>query len=159
MRGGRPPSSIRGRGQNPGGHPLGARGILQALDYMRQARDRDLEGSLTIDQTTLTRNLSLLAREGLTTVVGRPSAVSRELCARAGRTKDTQWGQGLVARRWHRGVQNMGRFHSGKERGRDRARQSQWTGVRCHCQRPRENRRRRVCGPLHCARRARGATT
>ena len=47
--------------------------ILQALDYMGQARNRDLEGSLTMDQTTLTRNLSLLGREGLITVVGRPS--------------------------------------------------------------------------------------
>lgn len=48
-------------------------GILQALDYMGQARNRDLEGALTIDQTTLTRNLALLAREGLIAVVGRPS--------------------------------------------------------------------------------------
>jgi DNA-binding MarR family transcriptional regulator len=47
--------------------------ILQALDYMGQARNRDLEGSLTMDQTTLTRNLAILAREGLITVVGRPS--------------------------------------------------------------------------------------
>jgi DNA-binding MarR family transcriptional regulator len=48
-------------------------GILQALDYMGRARNRDLEGALTIDQTTLTRNLALLAREGLIAVVGRPS--------------------------------------------------------------------------------------
>ncbi len=48
-------------------------GILQALDYMGQARNRDLEGTLTMDQTTLTRNLGLLARDGLITVVGRPS--------------------------------------------------------------------------------------
>jgi DNA-binding MarR family transcriptional regulator len=47
--------------------------VLQALDYMGQARNRDLEGALTIDQTTLTRNLAILAREGLITVVGRPS--------------------------------------------------------------------------------------
>jgi DNA-binding MarR family transcriptional regulator len=48
-------------------------GIMQALEYMGQARNRDLEGALTIDQTTLTRNLALLAREGLIEVVGRPS--------------------------------------------------------------------------------------
>lgn len=47
--------------------------IMQALDYMGQARNRDLEGTLTMDQTTLTRNLALLARDGLITVVGRPS--------------------------------------------------------------------------------------
>jgi DNA-binding MarR family transcriptional regulator len=47
--------------------------ILLALDYMGQARNRDLEGTLTMDQTTLTRNLALLAREGLIVVVGRPS--------------------------------------------------------------------------------------
>lgn len=47
--------------------------ILQALDYTGQARNRDLEGALTMDQTTLTRNLALLAREGLISVVGRPS--------------------------------------------------------------------------------------
>ena len=47
--------------------------ILQALDYMGQARNRDLEGALTIDQTTLTRNLAILARERLIAVVGRPS--------------------------------------------------------------------------------------
>ena len=47
--------------------------ILQALDYMGQARNRDLEGTLIMDQTTLTRNLALMARNGLITVVGRPS--------------------------------------------------------------------------------------
>jgi DNA-binding MarR family transcriptional regulator len=47
--------------------------IMQALDYMGQARNRDLEGTLTMDQTTLTRNLALLAREGLIAVVARPS--------------------------------------------------------------------------------------
>jgi DNA-binding MarR family transcriptional regulator len=47
--------------------------ILQALDYMGQARNRDLEGALTIDQTTLTRNLAILARGGLIKVVARPS--------------------------------------------------------------------------------------
>jgi DNA-binding MarR family transcriptional regulator len=48
-------------------------GILQALEFMGQARNRDLEGALSIDQTTLTRNLALLAREGFIAVVGRPS--------------------------------------------------------------------------------------
>jgi DNA-binding MarR family transcriptional regulator len=48
-------------------------GIMQALEYMGRARNRDLEGALTIDQTTLTRNLALLARERLIEVVGRPS--------------------------------------------------------------------------------------
>ena len=47
--------------------------IMQALEYMGQARNRDLEGALTIDQTTLTRNLALLARDGLIRVVARPS--------------------------------------------------------------------------------------
>jgi DNA-binding MarR family transcriptional regulator len=47
--------------------------IMQALDYMGQARNRDLEGALTIDQTTLTRNLAILAREGLIAVLDRPS--------------------------------------------------------------------------------------
>jgi DNA-binding MarR family transcriptional regulator len=47
--------------------------ILQALDYVGHARIRDLEGALTIDQTTLTRNLSVLARAGLIAVVSRPS--------------------------------------------------------------------------------------
>jgi DNA-binding MarR family transcriptional regulator len=52
--------------------------ILQALDYMGQTRNRDLEGALTMDQTTLTRNLALLARDGLITVVGRPSGREKE---------------------------------------------------------------------------------
>ena len=47
--------------------------ILQALEHMGQARNRDLEGTLTMDQTTLTRNLALLSRDGLITVVDRPS--------------------------------------------------------------------------------------
>ena len=47
--------------------------ILQALDYMGQARNRDLQGVLAIDQTTLTRNLALLARDRLIAVVARPS--------------------------------------------------------------------------------------
>jgi DNA-binding MarR family transcriptional regulator len=47
--------------------------ILLALNFKGQARNRDLEGALTMDQTTLTRNLALLARDGLITVVGRPS--------------------------------------------------------------------------------------
>ncbi len=53
--------------------------ILQALDYMGQARNRDLEGAMTMDQTTLTRNLALLAREGLIAVVGRPSGRPQDL--------------------------------------------------------------------------------
>jgi DNA-binding MarR family transcriptional regulator len=47
--------------------------ILQALDTVGAARNRDLEGALAMDQTTLTRNLALLAREKLIAVVGRPS--------------------------------------------------------------------------------------
>jgi DNA-binding MarR family transcriptional regulator len=47
--------------------------ILQALHHTGQARNRDLEGALAMDQTTLTRNLALLARDGLVTVVARPS--------------------------------------------------------------------------------------
>ncbi len=65
--------------------------ILQALEFVGQARNRDLEGALTIDQTTLTRNLALLARDGLIAVVGRPS----------GREKSwglTPEGSGLLAK-------------------------------------------------------------
>jgi DNA-binding MarR family transcriptional regulator len=47
--------------------------ILQALDVLAKARIADLEDILAMDQTTLTRNLALLARRELISVVDRPS--------------------------------------------------------------------------------------
>jgi DNA-binding MarR family transcriptional regulator len=47
--------------------------ILQALEILGRARNRDLESALAIDQTTLTRNMALLARDRLIGVVERPS--------------------------------------------------------------------------------------
>jgi DNA-binding MarR family transcriptional regulator len=47
--------------------------ILQALDFASTARIADLESILAMDQTTLTRNLALLARRNLVCVVDRPS--------------------------------------------------------------------------------------
>jgi DNA-binding MarR family transcriptional regulator len=52
--------------------------ILQTLEFKRGARIRDLESLLTMDQTTLTRNLAVLARRRLIEVVERPSG--REKC-------------------------------------------------------------------------------
>jgi DNA-binding MarR family transcriptional regulator len=47
--------------------------ILQALEIAPNARIRDLEEVLAMDQTTLTRNLALLQRRELVDVAGRPS--------------------------------------------------------------------------------------
>ena len=47
--------------------------ILQSLEFLGQARNRDLESALAMDQTTLSRNLALLARDKLIAVVDRPS--------------------------------------------------------------------------------------
>ncbi len=62
--------------------PSGIRGtqftILQVLAFKPGSRIRDLEDILAIDQTTLTRNLALLAKRGFVTVVERPSG--REKC-------------------------------------------------------------------------------
>jgi len=52
--------------------------ILQALDILKSARNLDLVDALAIDQTTLTRNLALLAKRGFVRVVARPSG--REKC-------------------------------------------------------------------------------
>jgi DNA-binding MarR family transcriptional regulator len=52
--------------------------VLQALDTLESARILDLEGALAMDQTTLTRNLALLAKRGFVKVVARPSG--REKC-------------------------------------------------------------------------------
>lgn len=91
--------------------------ILQALDYMGQARNRDLEGALTIDQTTLTRNLALLARDGLIAVVGRPSgrekawgltAHGSELLAKA----KPLWERAQAEIRSRLGAQRTRAFHS-----------------------------------------------
>jgi DNA-binding MarR family transcriptional regulator len=91
--------------------------ILQALDYMGQARNRDLEGALTIDQTTLTRNLAILAREGLITVVGRPSgrekawgltAAGSELMTKA----KPLWEQAQAEIRSRMGAQRTRALHS-----------------------------------------------
>src|SRR5258708_32183401 len=47
--------------------------ILQALEILGRARNRDLESALAIDQTTLTRNMALLAKDRLIGGVERPS--------------------------------------------------------------------------------------
>jgi DNA-binding MarR family transcriptional regulator len=52
--------------------------VLQALDMLESARILDLEGALAMDQTTLTRNLALMAKRGFVRVVARPSG--REKC-------------------------------------------------------------------------------
>jgi len=52
--------------------------ILQTLEFRRGSRIRDLEDVLLIDQTTLTRNLAILARRRLIQVIDRPSG--REKC-------------------------------------------------------------------------------
>jgi len=52
--------------------------ILQVLSVKPKSRIRDLEDILAMDQTTLTRNMALLARRGLIEVVERPSG--REKC-------------------------------------------------------------------------------
>jgi DNA-binding MarR family transcriptional regulator len=92
-------------------------GIMQALDYMGQARNRDLEGALTMDQTTLTRNLALLGRAGLITVVGRPSgrekawgltASGSELMTRA----KPLWEQAQAEIRSRLGAQRTRSLHS-----------------------------------------------
>jgi DNA-binding MarR family transcriptional regulator len=62
--------------------PVGLRAtqfaLLQTLEVKRGARIRDLEELLTMDQTTLTRNLAILSRRRLIQVIKRPSA--REKC-------------------------------------------------------------------------------
>jgi len=63
-------------------HPAGVRvtqfTILQALELLSKARIKDLEGTLAMDQTTLTRTMALLAKRRLIEVVERPSG--REKC-------------------------------------------------------------------------------
>lgn len=62
--------------------------IMQALTFRPGARITDMVEWLAIDQTTLTRNLALLRRQGLVEVVDRPSG--RDKCwglTRAGKAK------------------------------------------------------------------------
>jgi DNA-binding MarR family transcriptional regulator len=47
--------------------------VLQALEVLSKARSADMEDILAMDQTTLSRSLSLLSRRGLIEVVDRPS--------------------------------------------------------------------------------------
>jgi DNA-binding MarR family transcriptional regulator len=91
--------------------------ILQALEYMGQARNRDLEGALTMDQTTLTRNLAILARDRFITVVGRPSGREKswgltpagtELMAKA----KPLWEQAQAEIRSRMGAQRTRALHS-----------------------------------------------
>jgi DNA-binding MarR family transcriptional regulator len=47
--------------------------LMTALKAMGGARNRDLQDALAIDQTTLTRNLTLLRKRRFVDVIGRPS--------------------------------------------------------------------------------------
>lgn len=47
--------------------------IMQSLQIVPKARNRDLQDILAMDQTTLTRNLALMQRERWIDVVARPS--------------------------------------------------------------------------------------
>jgi DNA-binding MarR family transcriptional regulator len=90
--------------------------ILQALDLLKSARILDLEGPLAMDQTTLTRNLALLAKRGLVAVIARPSG--REKCwglTKSGRKAFEQalplWETAQAEVNKRTGVRNMHALH------------------------------------------------
>lgn len=88
--------------------------LLQALKFKPGARNADLVEWLAIDQTTMTRNLEILRKNGLAEVIGRPSG--REKCWSL-----TAKGEALNAKAepyWHAAQADI-RRRLGAERARD----------------------------------------